>query len=215
MNEEISKALAFDPIATAERLTGLDSHTEDSVVFLGMFLAQEQGKKKAELLRANRDTCMQNNLIQQIEAIEGMGFRLLCSGDVPGTDDKWRIYWREGVLLFFDSYWGDKSMNGGNAYFNYCGPRDAMKCSNGHVGEIDGQPVWAGNIDAREGLRHYLDALSEVGTLLPVWIERPFLWLLHYQDTKVPGYDYKAINAERIAMLPAEIQKAIIGRAKL
>jgi hypothetical protein len=37
------------------------------------------------------------------------------------------------------------------------------------------------------------------------------MWLLHYMDTKVKGYDYKAITADRIAMLPEDVRTAISG----
>ena len=212
MNEQIEKALAFDPIATAEKLTGLDSHNDDGVVWLGMALALKHGEVKSKLLRESRDTCMNNNLGQQLEAIEGIGFKLLHCADIPGTEDKWRMFWRNGVLLFCDSYSGEKSLNSGHAYFNYCGPRDVLKCSNGPAGEIDGQIVWSGGIDVREGLKHRLDAMTESGKILSDWVKAPFLWLLHYKDTKQSSYDYKSINEERIALLPEEVQRAIRGK---
>jgi hypothetical protein len=43
------------------------------------------------------------------------------------------------------------------------------------------------------------------------WIRQPFLWLLHYGDTKVAGYDFDEINQQRIAMFPTEVQEAICG----
>jgi len=212
MNNEIEKALSFDSLAEAEKITGIDYHGNDGVIALGMLLGIEHGKQKAALLQANKDTCFRNNLEQQIEAIEDMGFKLLHCDNIPGTGDKWRIFWRNGVLLFCDSYFNDTSMNGGNAYFNYKGPRNGMRRgSNGYVGEIDGQPVWEGHVDIREGLRHTLDTMRESGELLSKWISCPFLWLLHYMDTNQAGYNYNAINAERIALLPIEVQEAIKG----
>ena len=35
------------------------------------------------------------------------------------------------------------------------------------------------------------------------------MWLLTYMDTEVDGYDYAAINARRIADLPADVRAAI------
>lgn len=141
MNEQIEKALAFDSLAEAERMTGLDYHVNDGVVALGMLLGMSHGQEKVTLLRANNDTCMQNNLVQQLEAIEGMGFRLLTSGDIPGTDDKWRIFWRDGVLLFCDSYFGDKSMNSGS-------PRRMLETRQDRVFPLDGAGE-SGNYPAR------------------------------------------------------------------
>jgi hypothetical protein len=47
------------------------------------------------------------------------------------------------------------------------------------------------------------------GEFLPQWVEQPLLWLLHYRDTDTPDYDYAAINAERIGLLPRWVQTMI------
>jgi hypothetical protein len=65
------------------------------------------------------------------------------------------------------------------------------------------------SLDCREAIRYYLGKMRETGTFLPVWENRPFLWLLHYMDTKDEGYDYKAITASRIAQLPEHVRNAI------
>lgn len=210
MNHDLEEALAFDGIAEAERRLGKTYHGNDEVVWAGMALAMEQNKTKEALLFLNRDTCSSNTLAQNLAVMEDMGFRQLVCEDIPGTADKWRILWRPGVLVFFDSYWGDKSINGGMAYFNYQGPREALNgCSSGYAGESEGNNIWEGSVDIREGLRHRLDTMAESGALLPAWVKCPFIWLLHYMDTKEDGYDYKAINAQRFAMLPHEVQLAI------
>ena len=39
-----------------------------------------------------------------------------------------------------------------------------------------------------------------------MWKERPWLWLLNYMDSKEEGYDYNAINEQRIAALPTGVR---------
>lgn len=69
--------------------------------------------------------------------------------------------------------------------------------------------VWCGDHDAREALVHKITKLEERGSFVPVWSKRPFLWLLHYMDTKEEGYDYNALNAARIAAMPEWVQEMI------
>jgi hypothetical protein len=214
MNKELEEALSFDPLAEAERLTGQSYKENDAVGWLGMGIMQEHSKIKEGLLKESDDTCFSNSLHEQIQVIENLGFRLLACEDIPGTGDKWRIFWRPGILLFCDSYSGDSTLNDGKAYFSYKGPRNAMKrCSNGFAGELNGEEVWYGSVDVREGLRHCLESMEASGEFLEEWIDRPFLWLLSYGDTKDEGYDHKVITAKRILTLPDEVIYAISGDA--
>lgn len=73
--------------------------------------------------------------------------------------------------------------------------------------------VWSGDHDAREAIRHNMERLEEFGKFVTPWTRQPFLYLLHYMDTKQDGYDYKAITAERIKMLPADVQSAIDAKS--
>jgi hypothetical protein len=69
--------------------------------------------------------------------------------------------------------------------------------------------VWCGDHDAREALRHKIQGLQSAGQLLPRWQHRPWLWLLHYQDTKDINYDHAAITQSRIKMCPKWVQEMI------
>jgi hypothetical protein len=71
--------------------------------------------------------------------------------------------------------------------------------------------IWSGNHDCREALKFNINQLAENGTFVKKWKKQPFLWLLHYMDTEKKDYDYNAINKERIAMLPIEVQELIKG----
>jgi hypothetical protein len=139
--------------------------------------------------------------------LKEMGFREVLKLAIEATPDHFHIFWKQGLLIKLDTYMG--SINSGSCYFNYRGPRDAINGSNGFIPTTEDNHAWYGDTDIREGLRHKLDTMSEAGEFLHPWMRQPFFWLLHYKDTKVEEYDYKAINAERIALLPKDVQKAI------
>jgi len=206
------EALRFDGLAEAERITGKSYKESAESESLGVLLHMLGSREKSRVLSENNDTHFSQTREEFESVLTSMGFELVLCEDIPGTEDKLRIYWRNGLLLRTDSYFGDKSVNGGNCYFNFKGPREGMfSCSNGHAGEIDGSPVWDGDFDVREGLRFRIERMEACGEILPKWHKRGFLWLLHYMDTKKPAYDYNAINAERIARLPIYVRAAIAG----
>jgi len=209
MNEQLKEALAFDPIAEAERITGKSSKDDPSVVMLGLRLMHQHRHEKEALLFLNQDTVFGAKLDKQVAALESMGFKLVLSEPIPGTKDKWCIYWRDGALIFFDTFFGD-GFNGGKCYVNYKGKIEGSPSSRGCVSydEESGIGVFDGWEDVREGLRHKLEKMTDHGEILPVWVKRPFLWLLHYQD-ETPGYNHMEITESRIAMLPEEIRSAI------
>lgn len=211
MKQDIEKALSFDSIAEAERVTGKSYKEDSSVVWLGMALGRHQAQERGALLHLSDDTNSWSQSARKwFECVERMGFVPIYEEPIPDTPDKIRIFWRDGVLLFSETY-EERSINSAKAYFNYKGPRDAMfKCSNGFACEDeDGSEIWEGSYDARDGLKFALNKMSEAGQILPEWRKAPFLWLLSYMDAKQLGYDYKAITASRVTKLPAHVQKAI------
>lgn len=148
--------------------------------------------------------------------IENYGFEQALEIPFDGRDgekDTFFVYaHRDGLLLSFDTFWNRKSVNAATVRYNWRPNgdrsqwRDGM-VSSGHLHKTE--DVWIGDHDAREALLFKLDRLRKHGEFLNPWIERPFLWLLHYMDTKRPGYSHDAINAERIALLPAWVQEMI------
>ena len=146
--------------------------------------------------------------------LENMGFAQILKGQVDGTQDEWFVSWKDGLLVFHDSYQG--SVNRGDVYFNYVfkeGEEEAgLPGFSGSSIEIPGGTfVKCGSFNVREGFRHKLKLCEEKGVFLTKWIKQPFLWLLHYKDTKIPGYSYEEINRGRISLLPLEVQEAIEG----
>jgi hypothetical protein len=156
-----------------------------------------------------------------LEVLNNWGFKEILSGakeivSVLGlTKDRWVIHWKDGVLIFSESYWNEKGLSSGTAYFNYR-PNSKSSCyfqgfSGSSVLDDTGE-VWVGSIDVRRNLRQCLSLMESKGRLLSVWVKQPPLWLLHYQEEKTPGFSYRDINNSRVAQLPVEIQKAIRGR---
>ena len=208
--QKIEEALRFDALLHAEEITGKSYKTDGDTEMLGVALHMSHSQKKKELLKSAGDTYWAMPMSEWFAVVQSMGFERIFSMPIPETNDHFHILWKPGVLLTVDTYWGDKSVNSAKAHFNYKGPRSAMfKCSSGHAGTVDGEEVWEGSVDAREGFRFAMDRMQAAGEFLPVWIGNPFLWLLHYMDTKKGGYSYEAINAERIALLPPHVQSAI------
>lgn len=217
----IGDSLSYDPLAEAERITGSSYKDDESTAFLGMMLAMEHSRSKSEIMRATNDTCHNNTLEETVSIIEGMGFQLMLSDSFTSvcgektSEEKWFIYWKEGILVFFDTFRG--SLNSGHAYFNLSqapSPENRYSLhgfSGSYARTKEGDVVSVGSIDIREGFRYKLNSFGEKGTFLSEWVEQPFLWLLHHMDTKEPNYDYDSINRERISLLPVDVQKAILG----
>lgn len=208
MDPDLEKTLKFDPFGEAETQTGGRSQESDS---LGLLLHLANNEQKKALLFLNGDTSSWDQTSKEwIDVILSLGFQLVLTEPIKETGDKIRIFWRDGIILFTDSYLGDKTINTACAYFNYAGERDAMYgCSSQLIEDPQGKKCWAANLDAREGFKSRLKEIEEKGKFLSQWEERPFLWFLSHQDTKTEGYDYEALTETRIKKLPEEIQKAI------
>lgn len=226
----LKKLLAFDGLAEAERLTGRSYKDDgdnplgnpDSVTGLGMALMHEHAKIKDAVLTERGDTTFNNKIDRYLDIITSNGFEEVLVTPFEGRygKDEHMIYARrDGLLLSFDTF-GGKSINGGKVYYNWRPSEDAAKADyrftssgryarNGATGPITSADTWIGDHDCREALIFKMDNLAVNGAFVAPWVERPFIWLLHYMDTKTEGYDYKAINEARIALLPAWIREMI------
>jgi len=69
--------------------------------------------------------------------------------------------------------------------------------------------IWVGNHDCREALKFNISELQKNGTFVKQWVDTPFLWLLHYMDTKSEGYDHEKITTERLNKLPKGVREAM------
>jgi hypothetical protein len=212
----IDKLLAADALDMAEKITSKSCDNDEGVSFLGMGLQMVLGDKKRKLLKETNDTYY-SMLVGEFCAVLIMnGFTKVLTvpfiGDGYGdryVQEYFYCFWNKekSILVVFDTF-NDKSVNGAKAYFNwreYEGQCHDMPINGGgRIGGFMGE-----SIDAREGLIRYIERMEMGGEFLKKWESDPFLWLLHYTDTKKDGYDYKAINKERIKLLPAEVRAAI------
>ena len=70
--------------------------------------------------------------------------------------------------------------------------------------------IWQGSHDCREAIKFNISQLSENGEFIKKWPKTPFLWLLHYMDTKTDGYDHKKITEGRLNKLPKYVIDCIL-----
>lgn len=219
--DPLDDLLRFDPLAEAERLIGGSIHdpipeggTMNPATAVGFGLAQGHAAIKDHALRSRGDTVLSNDLDRYVDIIEAYGFERVLTVPFrcyPEAADNLFVYaHRAGLLLCFDTYCADH-VNSGNVYYNWRPAEGANRgpcISSGGFSRVD-QTVWRGNHDCREALIYNLDRLAANGELVSPWVERPFLWLLHYGDTKAKGYDYDKINGERTASLPDWVREFI------
>ena len=216
VGEQLSQV---DPFAVAEGIAGVRYRDSKITTALGMGLHMALVKDKRAVLQASDDTHFGSKLNEYIRILQSEGFEQILDIPFCGRNNKGEhffvFYHADGILLCFDTYEGN-TINSGNFYYNWI-PKDNLEYKDYHhvlsssgVHEYDGQLVRIGSHDCRESLRQKLSGLRKYGTFVNVWVRQPFLWLLHYMDTKGP-YDYEAINGERISMMPQNVQNAIAG----
>lgn len=202
---DIQEVLNFDPLAAAEVLTGESYKDSNATASLGLMLHLQHGARKRAELGLRDDTHFGTPFADTLRIYQSEGFDVIYSETFPSSrdeaDDTYSVLWRNGLLVAIESY--GESTNSNKMSFNWRGDGWSLRCS-GRT--RDG--VWVGDIDLREGTRHYLNRLANEGEVLASWIERPFLWLLNYSESQ-GDYDHKAITAAKIAKLPAEVQRAI------
>jgi len=210
MNEkQIQNMLNFDPLAYAETTTGKSYKDDKNTIGLGLGLHLGYSQLKREALEKIGDVHFGTPLQDYTKIISNIGFKqVLCLPfNCHNGEDELQIWWNSsGILLSFDTYFNKSKINGGKFYYNIKPKTDQFYkyTSSGHYTD----EIWIGDHDCREALVFHIYQLEKSGEFLSKWIERPFLWLLHYMDTK-SDYDYKKINEERINMLPDYVRKAI------
>lgn len=158
------------------------------------------------------DTHFQTTLSEYLRIAKEEGFEIILEVPFVGdhTEEKLFVLFnrKDGILLCFDTYGGNK-INGGHFYYNWTSNgnwREAYRfISSGILRDL----IWSGSHDCRENLRAHLAGLRNHGKFITPWKEQPFLWLLHYVDTKAEGYNYKALNESRINQFPIEVKNAI------
>jgi len=207
-NPEIDTLLSYDPLLAAEKLTGTHAtrNCNNPASMLGVAFAMAHSAEKRRVLLEAGDTVLCNDLSRYRGIIEDIGFREVLADPWTSThgyeETLFLFAHRDGLLLCFDTF-NTNGVNSAQIYYNWK-PNDPdadnwKATSSGHWTE-DG--VHIGRRDAREALLHKLTTMTEYGSFMNPWVEQPFLWLLNYDDVRVPGYDYRSINEGRLRRLP-------------
>lgn len=204
-DEHLARVMRIDPLDVAENIT--NQRVEDGGIGFaaGLYMVQSKAATMKRLLRERDDVWDGMPLADYRRVVEQYGFELLLVDEFKGWDrtEQFFVYGHpDGMLLKFDTFRGDR-VNGGNVYYNWRphGEIEWDVTSSGGLVEPD-YTVWAGHHDCCRAMIFNLERLRSKGNFVSPWVGRPFLWLLHYEEPKVDGYDHMAITAARIARLP-------------
>jgi hypothetical protein len=228
--ETIDHLLKFDPLDQAEKITGYSYKDDRETSTLGLGLALLHNERKRNALAASGDSHFHTTYIEYLELLQDLGFEIVLQdyfeGDrydnSPTIYEGFTVLWHpeDGILATAESY--GTGLNSSKVYYNVMVDQTNHAfyrvISSGHFNTPSydaGIKIWVGDHDGREGIKHNLNRLREVGEFQARWIERPFLWLLTYMDAR-PGhgnYDHEKINEARISRLPEHVRNAITPEA--
>lgn len=207
--------LKYDFLSEAEIITGQSYKEDENTTAVGWLLMSENRDTKNKLLDLNDDTKLTNNLDNYLRITKDEGFDVVLKEDFYGNGcpESLFVLWNDenAILLVFDTYEGCY-VNGGGFSYNWK-PKSILseECQNVMTGGcLNSDGIWIGKKDCREALRLHLSDLRENGIFVKPWVKSPFLWLLHYMDTKNKDYNYKEITAQRIAKFPEYVRKSIV-----
>lgn len=217
---EFNQLLSFDALSTAEKLTGKSYKEDEATMRMGFAMHLLNGECKRNELALRDDTVHSNPWSHTLKVYADLGFETVYAKAFRGRygTEEFEVLWRsDGLLAKVESFTlaGRVSTNHSDLYYNWRPNPEVDRweyTSSGHChtpSYDQGDHVWIGHHDVREAMRHKIAQLEAHGEFLTPWVERPFLWLLTYMDTKDPDYDHKAITASVIAELPEHVRKAI------
>jgi hypothetical protein len=133
----IDDAMRYDPILEAEKtvqkITGNKKHsykddTPEGKLNLALAFGNvhRSAKAKKELAKINRDNHFRSPLSEIFPILEDLGFKQVLKLKIPKyeevdrPEDHYFIFATEdGLVLTFDTYWGDGQINGGRLLFNW------------------------------------------------------------------------------------------------
>lgn len=219
--DKTSEILRHDSIAETEKQLGKHWSEFNDFENLGMlasFIRDNQTKENH--LKSVGDTWFNMPWAEFKKKIEDYGFVLGLKYDIKHDKneiDEVVIYYHKekGLVLFADSYFNKKDVNGGKLYgeiqANSKEDRDIIWKWMSTGGCIDSDKlIYETQQDVREGLFHKLSMLESAGKFLPIWTNKNrFLWFVDYVEDDVKGYDYKKITHDKIMRCPKELQEIV------
>jgi len=229
LNNEVERALKFDPTAEAERISGKEhwSQFNESEQKLSLGLHIISSDRKRELLKQTNDTYFGIPWDCFIELLLENNFKLGTEWpftDSRGSKEVGVVYYREdGVVLFAESISGKSIINSGTCWYELESfVEDAYSLI--HTGSThfvkDGFTKLNNQLDIREGLFHELRKAAEHGKFIPIWEHPTFLWIYDYSASNAISdrthTEWKLIvNAEtnkHISECPEELRKIVACR---
>lgn len=205
--ETVDGVLHYDAVKAAEAILGksCDDFNEEEKD-LNLSLQLKHVKAKHRVLESLDDVHFGTSLENYESIIKDIGFECLLVDDFMSVDifdkkeypEQCKIWFLEekGIVLFYDTYRG--KVNDSHFYYNWKPKRGNSfweYASSGHI--VKDTDIWSGNYDARQAVRTNINNLSQGGKFVVPWVEEPFLWFTNHAETKVEGYDYKAITKDR------------------
>lgn len=220
-DRELDDLLRFDPLATAERVTGESYRDDPASTLLGLSLFSAHVDAKDAALTARGDTRSSMPFGEHLAVFASLGFAIVLdepfeAGD--GTPERFVVLWHpEGVLGSCESYGRLGSTNKSNMAYAWR-PGDLDGDWWGRLTSSGGihHGVWYGDHDTREGLRHKFNALRAEGSFLSDWSgrrrwPRPWEHLGTYAEWDGGnGRDrWNEVRQARFLRLPAVVREAI------
>jgi len=215
-DEDMHKVLDFDALDTAEKLTGKSVEESESTKSLSLKMHFFGGRMTREMLTARDDTHYSISYENAERIIKDIGFEDVLVIPFTGryAEESFRIMYRNGILLTFESYSHTHETRVNTIVMYFCWRAHNQSRLNHFSGSIrDG--IHRGYLDGREALRLRISNLDNLGELVP-WDEemhRP--WLIHYMDLKDTSevFSRKAYIdqtiKDRLNALPLRVRKEL------
>lgn len=228
--DTVDALLHFDPLSTAEKLTGESYKADGATEALGMLLMMNASQAKRETLITLQDTHwgMSFNWLKNV--CDDLGLKLVFEEPIPDTKDTFFVFASpEGLIVSGDTYWDkvnsvhlhgcwvppdikNMAQEDWDALF-YCSHEALMNCTHSVSFKADG----------REGLKRRVQKMRSRGKFDPKWGGRPMTMfhLVDYAEWRAVGErrrkgDYKDLHkdideahARRIKLLPQWVQEMI------
>lgn len=229
-DEAIGRLLRVDPLAEMERATGLSYKTGVGAA-LGVLGLLEKNRRVDEMMQATRDVSWRCSVAEYLGIAAEIGFSAIYEepfADVrdPEREERFYVLWDpRGLMLEFDTFSGQQTVNGGQFGYNWEPGPEALESrfeytSSGHGVNVEGRFIWSGYHDCREAVRFSTRRFEQHGRFVLPWVDSPFSWICHYRDHhehnrlrqegKVGGMDftfYYQRTLERWERFPAEVRK--------
>lgn len=119
----LDHALRFDPLDTAEKLTGKSYKQDQSVGHLGLAISLIHNEQKQQMLAAAKDSHYGTTLAEYLAIVAEEGFIKVLETpfEVDGNRKEIQFHFyhpKDGMLLVFNTYLGN-TINSGNLYYNW------------------------------------------------------------------------------------------------